>query len=88
MDEALILELARESILVTLQVSGPFLLLALVVGVLISLFQTLTQIQEMTLTFGPKVVVMFVALLVLLPFVMSTLITFTERLMDRIISLS
>lgn len=87
MNEASILELARESIVVLLQVCGPLMIISLVVGLVISLFQALTQIQEQTLTFVPKIVIMFVALLVLLPFMLSTLITFTERLIDRIVSL-
>lgn len=87
MNEASIVELARESIIVLLQVCGPLMVIALVVGLVISLFQALTQIQEQTLTFVPKIVIMFLALLVLLPFMLSTLITFTERLIDRIVSL-
>jgi flagellar biosynthetic protein FliQ len=86
-NEATILELAREAIIVLIQVSGPLMIISLVVGLVISLFQALTQIQEQTLTFVPKIVILFIALLVLLPFMLSTLITFTERLIDRIISL-
>ena len=87
MNEADTLEIVREAILVLLQLAAPLMLLSLVVGLVISLFQTVTQIQEMTLTFVPKIVVLFVALLVLLPFMLSSLSTFTERLMDRIIAL-
>jgi flagellar biosynthetic protein FliQ len=87
MNEADTVEIAREAILVMLQVAGPLMIISLVVGIAISLFQALTQIQEVTLTFVPKIVVMFVALLVLLPFMLSSLSNFTERLMDRIISL-
>jgi flagellar biosynthetic protein FliQ len=87
MNEADFLEIAREGIIVLLQMSTPLMLIGLVVGLVVSLFQALTQIQEMTLTFVPKIVVIFVALLVLFPFMLSTLTTFTERLMDRIISL-
>jgi len=53
----------------------------------VSLFQALTQIQEMTLAFVPKILVVFVALLVFLPFMISTLITFTEGLTERIIGI-
>ena len=87
MDEAATIEIAREAILVLLQVSGPLMLISLVVGLVISLFQAVTQIQEMTLTFVPKIVVMFVSLLVLLPFMLSSLSHFYERLMDRIVGL-
>lgn len=87
MSETDTVELAREAILVLLQVSGPLMLISLVIGLLISVVQTVTQIQEVTLTFVPKIVVMFVSLLVLLPFMLSSLVTFTERVMDKIISL-
>jgi flagellar biosynthetic protein FliQ len=87
MNETDTVELAREGILVLLQVSGPLMLISLVVGLIISLIQAVTQIQEATLTFVPKIVVMFVSLLVLLPFMLSALSTFTERVMDKIISL-
>ena len=87
MNEADTLEIARESILVMLQVAGPMMLLSLVVGIAISLFQAMTQLQEQTLTFAPKIVVMSVALFVLLPFMLSSIESFTEKLMDRIVSL-
>jgi flagellar biosynthetic protein FliQ len=87
MNETDTVELAREAILVLLQVSGPLMLISLAVGLVISIVQAVTQIQEVTLTFVPKIVVMFVSLLVLLPFMLSALSTFTERVMDKIISL-
>jgi flagellar biosynthetic protein FliQ len=87
MSEADTLEIAREAILVMLQVAGPMMLLSLIVGITISLFQAMTQLQEQTLTFAPKIIIMSVALFVLLPFMLSSITTFTERLMDRIVSL-
>jgi flagellar biosynthetic protein FliQ len=87
MNEADFLAIAREGIVVTLQVAGPIMMICLVTGVLISLFQAMSSIQEPTLTFVPKILVMFVSLLVLLPFMFSTLETFTQHIMDRIISL-
>lgn len=59
------------------------MLISLIVGLIISLFQALTQIQEMTLTFVP-VLVVFVSLLILAPFMLHTLIDFTEQLMSRL----
>jgi flagellar biosynthetic protein FliQ len=87
MTEADTIEIAREAILVLLQVAGPLMLISLGVGLLISVFQVVTQVQEMTLTFVPKIVILFVSLLVLLPFMIGSLTSFTERLMDRIIAL-
>jgi len=86
-NEADTVEIAREAILVLLQVAGPLMLISLAVGLLISVFQVVTQVQEMTLTFVPKIVILFVALLVLLPFMLGSLSAFTERLMDKIIAL-
>ena len=81
------LEIARDAVWTMLIVGGPVLLLALVVGLAIALFQALTQMQEMTLSFVPKIFVIFVSLLLLLPFMLSSLVEFTERMMDRIVAL-
>lgn len=81
------LEIGREAVWTMLKVGGPVLLLALVVGLVIALFQALTQMQEMTLSFVPKIVVIFLSLILTLPFMLSTLVEFTERIMDRIVSL-
>jgi flagellar biosynthetic protein FliQ len=86
MNESDIIDIARESIVVMLKVGGPILIIGLVIGVLISLVQTVTQIQEATLAFVPKLVVMSVSLLLLLPFMMSSLAGYMENLMDRIAS--
>ena len=56
------------------------------VGLAISLFQALTQIQEMTLTYVPKIVAILLAMMLLLPFMLATLESFTQRLFDRVIS--
>lgn len=87
MDSVEVIEIAREAILVALKVGAPVLLLALAVGLVIALFQALTQMQEMTLSFVPKIVTIFASLFVLLPFMLSTLMTFTQGLMDRIVGL-
>jgi flagellar biosynthetic protein FliQ len=86
MNQNQILEVAREMILVTIQVGGPVMLIGLVVGVAISLLQALTQIQEMTLSFVPKVLAISAGLLLFLPFMLSTLVSFTQSLADRIIA--
>jgi len=82
-----VLEVGREAVIVMLKVGSPVLLIALFVGLIVSLFQALTQMQEMTLTFVPKVIVIFLSLLLFLPFMLSTLTTFTRGLMDRIVGL-
>jgi flagellar biosynthetic protein FliQ len=80
------IDIGRDAIVVSLKLGGPIMLLALVVGVVISLFQALTQIQESTLTFVPKIVAILLAMLLLMPFMLTTLTTFTERLFDRVVS--
>jgi flagellar biosynthesis protein FliQ len=79
------IDIARDAIIVSLKLGAPIMLLALAIGLVVSLFQALTQIQEMTLTFVPKIVVIMLSLMLLLPFMLATLSTFTERLVDRII---
>lgn len=80
------IRLARDAILVMLQIGGPILVIALVVGLVISLIQALTQVQEMTLTFVPKILVIFASLIFLMPFMLSTLTGFTRELFDTIIA--
>ncbi len=87
MNSASVLDVSREAILTMLKVGSPVLLLALAVGLTVSLFQALTQIQEMTLTFVPKAIVISVSLVLFMPFMLGTLVSFTEGLMDRIVAL-
>jgi len=84
MNETAIVELAREAMWVSIKVGGPVLTVGLVVGLIVSLVQALTQVQEMTLTFVPKVLAMAVALVVALPFMLATLTDFTEQLYGQI----
>jgi flagellar biosynthetic protein FliQ len=85
--QADILYIARQAIYVSLKLGGPIMFMALIVGVAVSVFQALTQIQEQTLTFIPKIVVTFLAILFLLPYMTNTLIGFTHLLVDRIINI-
>ena len=68
MDAANIMDFARSSILVLLEIIAPSMITALVVGLVIGLLQALTQIQEQTLVFIPKIVAVFIVLLLALPF--------------------
>ena len=76
MNGAEVLDVGRDAIMVLLRVSGPLVLVALATGVIIALFQAITQIQEMTLTFVPKILALFASLLILLPFMSLTLLAF------------
>ncbi len=69
-----------EAIKVTLLLSAPMLLAGLLVGLLVSIFQSVTSINEMTLTFIPKMLAVALALVVSFPWMMQTLVTFTERM--------
>lgn len=80
-----VLEIVREAIYVLIIVSAPVMLTALFVGLIIALIQALTQIQEATLTFVPKVLAMLLVLVISLPFMMRTLTDFTHRMQERIV---
>ena len=86
MSDADAIEIAHQTIIVALKLGAPIMLLALAVGLVIAFLQALTQIQEMTLTFVPKLIVILVSILILLPFMLTTLTQFTESLMGRIAS--
>lgn len=84
MNAADILEVARDGLITFLKVSGPLMLIALVVGLVVSLVQALTQIQEQTLIYVPKIVAVFGALLVFLPFMADALGGYMIRIAARI----
>ena len=75
-----VLDVGRDAIVVLLKVSAPLLLCGLLVGVAVSLFQALTQIQEMTLVFVPKIVAMFIVLVLALPFMGAVLSEHMNRI--------
>ncbi len=81
-----VLDISREGIWVMIAVAAPMMLVGLVVGVVIALFQALTQIQEMTLVFVPKIIAIFVAMLVALPFMGATMATYMTRIADMIVT--
>jgi flagellar biosynthetic protein FliQ len=84
MNETDVLEISRQTFFVILQAGGPVMLAGLVIGLIIAIFQTLTSIQEMTLTFVPKIIIIFGAIIVFMPFMMNVIIEFTRVLFDRI----
>jgi flagellar biosynthetic protein FliQ len=84
MTDSTILDIAMQTMLVTLKLSAPILLTALSIGFAISLFQAMTQIQEFTLAFVPKVIGIGVALIVSGNWMLHTLVDFTVDLFERI----
>lgn len=77
-------ELSVEVFRTILLASGPVLLVSLVVGLLVSLFQAITQIQEFTLTFVPKIIAVFVCLFIFFPWIARLLMTFTTNIIEKI----
>jgi flagellar biosynthesis protein FliQ len=88
MNEALFLDLLRETLWTTLLISTPLLLSGLVVGTLVSLAQTVTQLQESTLTFVPKLLVSGVVLLVTAPWMLDQLMLHTTRMFALMMELA
>lgn len=87
MNGADVIDVAQDAIWVIVKVAGPVMAVALTVGLLVSMFQALTQIQEMTLTFVPKIVAIFFALLLFFPYMADTMAAFMQRIAERIIGL-
>ena len=85
MNGAEVLDVARDAIITLVLVSSPLMLVGLAIGVAISLFQALTQIQEMTLVFVPKILAIFVTLILALPFMADSLHSHMMRISSRII---
>jgi flagellar biosynthetic protein FliQ len=87
MTPSTVVEIGRQALEITLLVSMPLFLAALVTGLVVSIFQAATQINEMTLSFIPKLVAMFVTLVVAGPWMMTVLIDYMRRLFESIPSL-
>lgn len=85
MTPSIMLEIFDQALIVVVKISMPILLIGLVVGVAISILQALTQIQENTLTFVPKLVAVFGALAFLMPYMITTLMNFSTELFNRIV---
>jgi flagellar biosynthesis protein FliQ len=84
MTELFALEIGRNALLMTVMLAAPMMGAALVVGLLISVFQALTQINEQTLTFVPKIIAVFAALLIAGPWLMSSLVGYTTGLFSML----
>ena len=84
MNQDTVIAIGTHALEMTLMISLPMLIVALVVGVAISLFQAITQIQEQTLTFVPKIIAVFGTLIIAAPWLMSQMIKFTEDIFAMI----
>ena len=77
-------QMSRQTFETVLLVGGPTLIVSLVIGVLISIFQAITQLQEVTLTFVPKIIAVFVTLLITLPWTVKVLVSFTRAIYENL----
>lgn len=84
MDQDIIIEVGRDALFLIVALAGPLLLSALLVGLLVGVFQAATQIQEQTLSFIPKLLALVLALVVLGPWLLNYWLVFTESLFYRI----
>jgi flagellar biosynthetic protein FliQ len=84
MEAETVLEVSRGAIMTLLVITSPIMLVALVIGLLIALFQALTSIQEMTLTFVPKIILVFIAIIMLANWMGDNLATYSKELYERI----
>lgn len=84
MSSEFVIRIAGEAVYTVLKASAPMLVLALVVGLMISVFQAATQIQEQTLAFVPKIVIVLLSILVFGPWILQTLIDYTYNLLDNL----
>ncbi len=87
MNEGLVFDLFSRAISLVLTASAPMLIAALIVGLIISIFQATTQIQEQTLAFVPKIIVIFLVLLVAGPWIITSLVDFTNELFMSMVDL-
>jgi flagellar biosynthetic protein FliQ len=84
MENDFVVEVVSQAMKVTLMLSAPMLIGALVVGVLVSIFQAVTQINEQTLSFIPKILVIIAALVIFSPWMMETMVSYTQDLFTSI----
>ena len=84
MTDELVVDICRRAVQVTLMVSGPMLLAGMIIGLIVSVFQATTQINEQTLTFIPKIVAVFATLLLMTPWMIHTMTSFTGEIFSAI----
>lgn len=88
MSENLVIGIVKEALYTSLKIAGPILIVSILIGLIISIFQATTQIQEQTLTFVPKLIGIAAVGLMTASFMLHTLVSFTERIFELIIKIS
>lgn len=84
MSQTLVVDIMRDALITVLLTAGPIIGVALVVGLLVSIIQATTQIQEQTLTFVPKIVAVFTSIILLGPYMLNQVMGFATRMFDNI----
>ena len=87
MNQNEVIDIAREAIMLVMQIGMPVMMVGLIVGVSIALLQALTQVQEITLVFVPKILAIFMAIFLFLPGFAAVMISFMDKIADRIIGI-
>ncbi len=87
MSAEMVITVGREAIITMLLISAPMLLSGLLIGLMISIFQAVTQVHEMTLTFIPKIVIVALSLIIFMPWMINQVLDFTRRIFNIIPSL-
>ena len=77
----LVIDIAQLALLTFLKIAGPILIASMIMGITVSLFQSMTQINEMSLTFVPKIITVLVTTVIFLPWIVSTLTEFTQEML-------
>lgn len=80
MNQDMVLKLAKDTLQITLMISSPLLVISLVIGLIVSVVQVVTSIQDMTLSFVPRIIAVFVTFLLVFPWIMNLLLAFTAQL--------
>ena len=88
MNDQTVIDIATKSIWVTIQIAAPILIAAMLIGLIISIFQAATQINEQTLSFIPKIIMMMVAIVIFGPWILQVIVNFTIVLFNQISSMS
>ncbi|MCW2973879.1 MAG: flagellar biosynthetic protein FliQ [Thermoleophilia bacterium] len=84
MSDGDVMGIANDAIWITLRIAGPILIVGLVVGLVVSVFQAVTQIQEQTLVFIPKIIAIVAVLIIAGPWMMNSMLSYTEQLFEQI----
>lgn len=88
MNDQTVIDIAAKSVWVTIQIAAPILIAAMLVGLIISIFQAATQINEQTLSFIPKIIIMMVVFVIFGPWILQVIVNFTIMLFNQISSIS